>query len=503
MHSPEDKSKLLKMISLIEIMLVLCLNPGPSFKTDKKELFVKEGRCMERSGAWSNLRMPISLAYISSILKKEGYEVELIDDIAEYSMHNKTKINEVLEKFQPDLAIINTSMPSVLTEDMFAAKAIKQKYPNAVVAMIGVAPTLISSEILNAGSVDICIRNEPEMISKELLARIAAGKSWKDVKGISFVKDKKIIINQDAPTVDINALPMPDFDSLPLDAYRTPIDRKKQVLIDVSRGCPYKCIYCTGTKFYGHNFRHRNPESVLDEIEHVKKLGVRKILFWADTFTFNKKFVIDLCKGMVERGLENEMSWVVNSRVNTIDPKMLKHMDDANCFLVAFGVESGNQEILDYVNKGITLEQTRNAFKWVKETNIESAAHVVFGLAPFETEKTIKKTLDFINEIKPNYANFHIATPYPGTELYARYDREGYIINKEYTRLESPKANISLPHLSNTDLEHWRDKAFFDFYVTPRIAIQELKKVRSFPHLYNLVTNGLWFMQGWMNARKL
>jgi anaerobic magnesium-protoporphyrin IX monomethyl ester cyclase len=192
----------------------------------------------------------------------------------------------------------------------------------------------------------------------------------------------------------------------------------------------------------------------------------------------------------------------VNSRVNTIDAEMLAHMEKANCFLVAFGVESGNQEILDYVNKGITLDQTRNAFKWIKDTSIESASHVVFGLAPFETEKTIKKTLDFIKEIKPDYANFHIATPYPGTELYEKYDKAGYIINKDYARLESPTANITLPHLSNNDLEHWRDRAFFDFYVTPGMAFRQLKKVRSATELVNLVSNGLWFVNGWMNARK-
>ncbi len=484
-------------------MRVLCLNPGPSSEVDKKELFVKEGRCMERSGAWSNLRMPISLAYISSMLKGAGYEVELLDDIAEYSLHNKTMLGALLKKFLPDFVVINTSMPSVLTEDMYAAKLIKKENPKAVVAMIGVAPTLIAGEILKSGPVDICIRNEPEMVVKEICSQIKAGETWKGVRGMSFLNNKSIVANPNAPLVDINALPMPDFESLPLDAYRTPIDKKKQVLIDVSRGCPFQCIYCTGTKFYGHTFRHRKPESVLEEMEHVRSLGVEKVLFWADTFTYDKDFVIKLCKGVVERGLNKDISWVVNSRVNTIDAEMLKYMDKANCFLIAFGVESGNQEILDYVKKGITLDQTRKAFKLMKETDIESAAHIVFGLAPFETEKTIKKTLDFVNEIKPNYANFHVATPYPGTELYDRYDNAGYIINKDYTRLESPKANISLPHLSNKDLEHWRDKAFFDFYVTPRIAFQELKKVRSAAHLVNLVSNGLWFMQGWMNARKL
>lgn len=484
-------------------MRVLCINPGPVGGIDAKDLLVKEGRCMERSGAWSNLRMPISLAYISSILKKDGHEVELLDDIAEYYMHKKTRLESVLEKFSPEVAIINTSMPSALTEDTHASKLIKDANPKTVTVMIGVAPTLIGSEILGESSVDICIRNEPEMVAREICRRISSGDSWKSVSGITFKEGKKVIRNPDAPAVDLEGLPMPDFESLPLDAYRTPVDRRKQVLIDVSRGCPYQCIYCTGTRFYGHNFRFRKPESVLEEIEHVRSLGVRNILFWADTFTFNKKFVIDLCSGMVERGFENDMTWVVNSRVNTIDPEMLKYMDKANCFLIAFGVESGVQEILDYVRKGITLENTRNAFKWIKETNIKSAAHVVFGLAPFESEKTIKQTLDFVREIKPNYANFHVATPYPGTELYERYNKEGYIINRDYARLETPNSNISLPHLSNKDLERWRDKAFFDFYVTPRMVVQELKRVRSASQLINLVSNGLWFVDGWMNARKI
>ncbi len=483
-------------------MKILCLNPGPLNDVDPRELLVKEGRCMERSGAWSNLRMPISMAYISSILKIGGHEVVVLDDVAEYYLHKKTRLKFVLKDFLPDIAIINTSMPSILTEDMGAARIIKRENPEAIIIMIGVAPTLITNEILKEGIVDICIRNEPEMIVKDICERVASGRTWKKVAGISFRHGRRYVKNPDAPLVDLDSLPMPDFESMPLDAYKTPIDRKRSVLIDVSRGCPYKCIYCTGTRFYGHNFRHRKPEAVLDEIEHVHGLGVRKILFWADTFTFNKKFVIELCNGMVDRGLERDMSWVVNSRVNTVDPEMLKSMDKAGCFLIAFGVESGVQEILNYMNKGITLEQTRKAFAWIKDTSIESASHIVFGLAPFETEETIKKTLEFVKEIKPNYANFHVATPYPGTELYKKYDEKGYIINKDYTRLESPKANISLPYLSNEDLEYWRDKAFFDFYVTPRMAIQELKKIRTPREFVNLVSSGLWFLNGWVTIRK-
>jgi anaerobic magnesium-protoporphyrin IX monomethyl ester cyclase len=479
-------------------MRVLCVNPGPAGSQKKIDLVVKEGRCMERSGAWSNIRMPITLAYISSILKKAGHEVVLIDDTANYYLEKRTMLKTVLEKLDPEIAFINTSIPTVLTEDMHAAKAIKENNGKTITVMVGVAPTLVPGKILESGHVDICIRKEPELIAAELCKSMQEGRSWKKVKGITFRENKKIISNEDAvPIADLDRLPMPDFDSLPLDAYRTPVDRKKQVLIDVSRGCPNNCIYCTGTKFYGKTFRHRRPEKVIEEIEYVKKLGVRKILFWADTFTLNHDFVRELCSQMIERGLEQKMSWVVNSRVNTVNPETLKLMSDANCFLIGFGVESGNQEILDYVRKGITLDQTRKAFRWIKDTNISSAAHVVFGLAPFETEKTIKKTLRFINEIKPNYANFHVAIPYPDTELYEIYEREGYIINKNLEYLESSIANISLPNLTGEQLKRWRDRAFYNFYFRPGFLAQELMNVKSARELRYLVENGLWFVKGW------
>jgi radical SAM superfamily enzyme YgiQ (UPF0313 family) len=485
-------------MELVDKMRVLCLNPGPVGHENKIDLLVKEGRCMERSGAWSNIRMPLTLAYISSVLKEDGHEVELIDDIANYYINKKTVLLSVIDKLQPEIAFINTSMPSVMTEDMEAAKIIKEKNPKALTVMVGVAPTIVAEEILKKGYVDICIRRESELISREICRKLKAGKSWKKVKGITFRDGKRIVENEDAPLIqDLDSLPMPDFDSLPLDAYRTPVDRAKQVLIESSRGCPFKCIYCTAKKFYGTVFRGRKPENVVDEMEYVRKLGVKKVLFWADTFTLKKEFVKELCGLITERGLEQKMSWVVNSRVDTVTPEILNIMSDANCFLIGFGVENGNQEILDYVRKGITLEQTRRTFRWIKDTNIASAAHVVFGLSPIENEKTVKKTIEFVREIKPNYANFHIATPYPTTELYRRYQEKGYLTRNDLKYLESSTPNITLPHLDGKQLKYWRDRAFYDFYFRPGMVFQEIRNVKSLVDLYNLVGNAFWFLKGW------
>lgn len=456
---------------------------------------------MERSGAWSNLRMPITLAYVSSVLKRDGHEVLLTDDIAMHYLKHPINMERVMESFQPELVVINTSMPTVFTEDMEAAKIIKKNDHNVLTVMIGVAPTLVPQPIVETGYVDIAVRCEPELIIRKICA---SKNNWRRTEGITFRYKGKVISNPDAiPLKDLDQLPMPDFDSLPLDAYRTPVDRARQVLIDVSRGCPHQCIYCTGTKFYGRRFRCRRPEKVVEEMEYVKKLGVKKVLFWADTFTYDHTFVRGLCSEIIEHGLEQEMSWVVNSRVDRAEPDIIKYMKEAGCFLIAFGVESGVQEILNYVKKGITLNQTRSAFKWMREAELPSAAHVVFGLAPFENERTIRKTLKFVREIDPNYANFHVATPYPNTELYRRYKEGGYIINEDFSRLESNRANISLPELTDAQLEYWRDRAFREFYITPRMLVQELKHIRSSSELRNLVDNAFWFVKGWMRIRQL
>lgn len=485
-------------------MRILCLNPGPIKEEVKQnDLLVKEGRCMERSGAWSNLRMPITLAYISNILKKAGHDVRLVDDIAMQYMGKPTDMPKLIDDFKPEFAVLNTAMQSAFGEDMDNAKLIKSKFPKTKIAAIGVAPTLLGEPLVSHGGFDIAIRGEPEGLISELVNRIERDASLKDFDGITYINNRKVIVNPDnTKAVDLDKLPYPDYEGLPLDAYRTPVDKQMQVLIESSRGCPHQCIYCTGTKYYGRRFRARDPLHVANEIEHVMKLGVTRVLFWADTFTLNKKFVLDLCDLMIQREMNKKIKWIVNSRVDTVDLEMLKKMEEAGCMLIGFGVENGNQEILDYVHKGIKLEDSIRTFKIVKETKILTAAHVVFGLAPFETKETIMKTIKFVHKLKPNYANFHVATPYPGTEFYDIYNEKGFIICKDYKYLESANANISLPNLSNKELEYWRDKAFFGFFLRPRIVFQELRKLRSMKQFVNLAGNAIWFFDGWVGMGK-
>jgi len=261
-------------------MKILCLNPAPLTANNRHQLLVKEGRCMERSGAWSNLRMPLTLAYLSSILKKAGNKVMLIDAIAQKYLKQDLSIAKIITNFNPDIAIINTAFQSVMTEDLDNAQLIKSMDKNIKTIMIGVPPSLIDKQILKSDSIDICIRKEPESIILKLVDELKQPTpNLKKVKGITYKDNDKIIKNPDSKLItNLDLLPYPDYESLPLDAYRTPIDNEKQVLIDVSRGCTHNCIFCTGVKFYGCKLRLRNPKKIADEIEHVLNLGIKKIL---------------------------------------------------------------------------------------------------------------------------------------------------------------------------------------------------------------------------------
>src|SRR4030042_3528624 len=179
-------------------MRILCLNPAPLGNINKDDLLVKEGRCMERSGAWSNLRMPITLAYISAILKHEGYEVRLIDNIAMKYLGRPVDMQKLIGSFEPAMLILNTSIPSIFNEDMENAKMAKGINKSIVTAMFGVAPTLIPDEILKPGLIDICMRKEPELTIKEICKAIRDKKSLKDVKGISFLREGRIVHNSDS-----------------------------------------------------------------------------------------------------------------------------------------------------------------------------------------------------------------------------------------------------------------------------------------------------------------
>ena len=236
-----------------------------------------------------------------------------------------------------------------------------------------------------------------------------------DEAGLIYRKEKEICINPPYFVDNLDGLPYPARHLLPVEKYSVIIALHPIATIVSSRGCPFQCEYCS--KDINHNkYRVRDPKKFVDEMEYlIKNYKVKEIIIIDDTLTLNKNNITAICKEIINRNIK--IKWESPTRVDCVDPELLKLMYKAGCRRLRYGVESGDQEILSLMKKGITLKQVEDAFKWTKKAKIEAFAYFMIGYRN-ETEETIKKTIKFAKKIKADMAMFTVATPLPNSEFY-------------------------------------------------------------------------------------
>lgn len=469
-------------------MKVLLINPPPFGGVS----YVREGRCMQRKGAWTTVWPPISLASIAGLLRSEGHEIKLLDGIADNL--SKDELKQVIKEFRPGAIIVNTATPSIVG-DLEVAKLAKDVSSEIFTAAYGLQVTSLPEEMLKLQpALDACIRGEPEAIALDLIHAISHKKPLSKVKGISY-RAKKIQHNPDhEPIADLDKLPWPARDLLKQEKYTLPFTGNVFTTVLVARGCPFNCTFCVADKYYGKNFRTRSPTNVVDELEHLVKNGISDFLFWSDTFTANKKWAMEVCDEIIKRGLE--IRWVTNSRVDTIDEELMRKMKDAGCWMLGFGVESANQEILNNIKKGITISQVKRAIKTAKRVGMQSTLHFIFGLTG-ETKETIEETIAFAKKLNPDYAQFYCAIPYPGSEFSDYVNKQGWVRDAPWERYEQVYSIIDRPGLSAEDIMEARSRAYKEFYVRPRKVLGHIKNIKSWKAFKATVLAGLSFMD-WM-----
>ncbi len=465
-----------------------------------EEPVVREGRCqgsMENtlpgvSKDWIEFGIPqISLAYVAAILEKDDFNVKIFDCIAE-----KISLERLIflsKKTKPSLLILNTST-NTFNSDLLTAKYIKKSFPKSVIALIGAHVTAVHQKLMTSRDFDLVIRGEPEITSLMLANKIRESKSISNIPGTTFYSLKGIKINKPRPFVkNLSDLPWPARHLLPNDKYRDPFFRKNHTLVQVSRGCPYRCIFCVAPIYYGHEFRTREIGDVLNELEYdvFKKHKISSFRFWADTFNSDKDYVKKICRGIIDRKLPLE--WVINSRVDNIDEEMLRLMKKAGCKGVGFGVESGVQKILNNIKKGTTLEDTEEAFKLCKKVDLSSFAFIIFGL-PGETELTIKETMKFVNKLNPDYIDYYPAVPYPGTELYNIAKKNNWLISDDWRRYEFGDCVINTDNLTAEMVMNYRKSAYIRFYLTSLKPLKYILSIKSFRDIKRLFKMGINFI---------
>lgn len=449
-------------------------------------------------GCWCNGKRiggakipPINLAYVATIVKNEGHEVYFFDALAEAAIIED--VNKIIQKY--DVVVISTSMMS-FREDVSLLFELKKENPNLKSIIFGSHSTFMPQFCLNEEAVDIIIMGEPEFIIRDLINSMdKKDSSWKSVKGIGYREKDKQIINEPYPFIDnLDELPFVDRNMLPdgIDYFHPLIKRMPYTTIMTSRGCPAKCNFCTVGRFYGRKTRYRSAENVLDELEMIQKQGYKEVFIRDETFTVYRERNQKICEEMIRRKID--LTWIANARVGTIDRDMAILMKKAGCHTIKFGVESGNQQILNNIKKGIKVEKTRETFKMLNEIGLNTHAHLMLG-CPGESKETIKKTIEFVKEIQPTTATFAIYTLYPGTEIFDKLSLEHPEINDgSYCDLarvhKSGFFNKYFTDLSEEDLEKYLMIAYRNYYMRPSYMYNWIKRINNKNDLKRILLAG-------------
>jgi len=235
-----------------------------------------------------------------------------------------------------------------------------------------------------------------------------------------------------------------------------------------SRGCTGRCTFCSSRNFFEGTVRYRSADSVLEELEEIRHAGFREVFFRDELFTGDRKRLATLCDEIPRRvpGLE----WICSTRVDRIDAESAKRRKDAGCHLVRMGVESGSQAVLDRIRQGISVDQTRAAFRACRGAGIDTHAHTMVGL-PGETREDFRQTLRLIREIRPTYLTMSICTPFPGTALFEELETRGMVADADYLERNrtgglhsAPVHNHLLCEIPPRELEKCLRQAYREFY---------------------------------------
>lgn len=414
----------------------------------------------------------LGIGYMSAVLEQNNIDVDVLDASALELTYDE--IGEEILKRNPDIVSISALTPTIGVA-LDSADKIKQVKPNTIIVLGGYHPTFEFQSVLEEESVDVVVRGEGEYTLLELVQTIENNGDLKKVQGLAFhdKTDNSLVVTPDRPIIEnLDELPFPAFHLFPMEKYRILNITTNVATIITTRGCPMQCSFCSSAALHGHKLRRRSVENVVDEVEmRLKEQNIDTIAFMDDTFTLNKRFVREYCSEIKRRGLK--FWWGCTSRVDTLDEELLQTMKDAGCITIFMGVESADQQMLEKMNKNITVTKTENAFKLARKVGIRTIASCVIGM-PEDTHKSINQTIDFVKKLNPNYALFSLATPYPGTRFYNETFKKNLIKIKDWSKFTLIDPVLETIDCSGQELRKIQKKAFLKFYLRLGYLIRQV-----------------------------
>jgi radical SAM superfamily enzyme YgiQ (UPF0313 family) len=445
---------------------------------------------LKKLGRFSGLLEPMpctGLAYIAGSLEAHGCHVRAIDMFAE-----KLSAQEVVDKtrrFRPDLVGMTVLTPSapVCAE---LSKMLYRAIPGLRVVWGGIHADIFAKDILRAGEADFAVHHDGEITVCELVDALAAnetdfseidGLSWKPDDGGEPVTNRARDLNR-----DLDSLPYPAWHLFPYHRYGLlPFaDFAKPVLTMVgSRGCPYRCDYCSLINTGGKVFRRRDPIRIVDEYEFlVDRFGVKQIGFVDPIFPLVKKDLEPFCNELIARGLHERCHWLSETRADRLDPDTCERIYAAGCRRILMGIESGSDLLLGNVNKNTTTSKVREGVKNLHAAGLQSVGLFMIGM-PGETPDTTRQTVEFAVDLDLDFAKFAITVPFPGSKLFEdRWQKTLFRDDWENYTTFNPDPELliySPPGYDPNQLVRMQSWAHQRFYLRPRQIRKQLWDLRT------------------------
>lgn len=437
--------------------------------------------------------LPFQLCLLASITRNAGYETyiynmdvppmesKVVDDyIAKAHLSDRRdlierslwadpmgiwqELEDVLNEIKPDvvgISVLTSYVPTALK----TAEICKMYNPNIVTIMGGIHATLRPQDFIANEDIDFVFSGEAEGGILRFFSALKKKNNFKELRkiaGLTFKTDTEIHYTDNKPIIEVNSYPIMSRD---LFVFPERYQPKNMGCMFIGRGCCFKCKFCASTKLSGYRIRSRTNESIICEVEHlIKTYGINEIMFMEDTLTVNRKKIIDLCRLLKERGLK--LNWRCTTRADCIDEELLEEMMSAGLGLINIGIETGSEEMMKYIGKGITLDKIVKTLELFRRIGLKFSPYFMIGY-PEEKPHHAEETIAFIRDKVRNHFTYNICIPNPGTEFFDDCIRLG-MINKDeidWTRFNA--------HSRQTNFTKYLDKEQMNHYLT------ELDKLAS------------------------
>ncbi len=420
----------------------------------------------------------IGLLILASIAREKGVGV-VFEDLYNSGLDTASAM-DVIRKESPDVVAISSNTDMIMSASALAGE-IKRSAPGIKVIIGGPHVSAAAEETMEfCPDIDIAFRGEAETSFAKFLDSGFSPDGLKDINGICYRQDGGIVRTDDGKFIaDLDTLPMPAWDLIKdMNIYRPAVTnyKKKPVFsLITSRGCSGRCIFCDRGVF-GNRVRCHSAAYVIGMIDKLRAdYGINEITFYDDNMAYDKKRLSEICAHI--RKKHSDLSWSCSARVDLVNKAILDEMKASGCWQISYGIESGSQEVLNTIQKGIRIDKVKESVRLTKAAGMDARGYFIIG-NPGETRRTLEETLSLIKELPLSDILVEYMTPYPGTELYRDLDKYG-AGTRDWTKLNSYSLNFIPRGMDEAVMKEFFYRFYRAFYLRPGIVVNYLKRLKN------------------------